>query len=335
MPDNDQIPLLSAHDFANLHLRHTLEHPPDHVLFPFLHGLEGDNHAQNTFFASSSFSGSGTGSKYNNYNHIGYHGHNDNYRIVPKVPEYRGLVWVACEEDLEHAGDYTTLRILRRKPALTPLEQQQLDEEMNADVLGTPGCVAGASNAGIGVVSDSSSSEGLSDESSSYEDDEDLELDEDEQEMLLMIEADQAAVHAAAMREAGGSDGSSPNAVPDANTQHLNGKPPKSDTITNGLNPLSSANGNKNAPGLELDDDDDDDSLLASPVQIPIPMGMAMQVDTVHVVQSGEGEGGEDEEHGVNVETAAVRTGPLSQYPISVFLLMNVIILRTRQALLY
>ena len=46
-------PLLPLADFAALHLKHTLAHPPDHVLFPFLHGLEGENQAQNTFFASA------------------------------------------------------------------------------------------------------------------------------------------------------------------------------------------------------------------------------------------------------------------------------------------
>ncbi|KAL1696826.1 hypothetical protein GGG16DRAFT_42712 [Schizophyllum commune] len=69
-------PLLPLADFAALHLKHTLAHPPDHVLFPFLHGLEGENHAQNTFFASADRKG------------------------PAPVPRYRGLLWVVADEDL-------------------------------------------------------------------------------------------------------------------------------------------------------------------------------------------------------------------------------------------
>ncbi|KAF9463911.1 hypothetical protein BDZ94DRAFT_1297544 [Collybia nuda] len=74
---------------ASLHLSHILSHPPDNVLFPFLHGIEGENEAQNTFFS----------------------GHN------VRVPKYRGLVWVACEEDLEaDERQYgRSLAVLRRR----------------------------------------------------------------------------------------------------------------------------------------------------------------------------------------------------------------------------
>ena len=75
--------------FSSLHLSHILSHPPDHILFPFLHGLEGDNAAQNTFFSGANV----------------------------RVPAYRGLVWVVCEDDL--VGDETrfekTLKLLRRR----------------------------------------------------------------------------------------------------------------------------------------------------------------------------------------------------------------------------
>lgn len=67
---------LSAAQFSELHLRNLLTHAPDSALFPFLHGLEGDNDAQNSFFRS-------------------YGGH-------PKrtdVPRFRGLIWVACDDD--------------------------------------------------------------------------------------------------------------------------------------------------------------------------------------------------------------------------------------------
>ncbi|KAF8072211.1 hypothetical protein FPV67DRAFT_1411852 [Lyophyllum atratum] len=82
----DTVPLLSLPRFAHLHLQHILAHPPDSVLFPFLHGLEGENHAQNTFFSSSaprdapSPTGTGKGAR---------------------VPRYRGLVWIVCEDDLD------------------------------------------------------------------------------------------------------------------------------------------------------------------------------------------------------------------------------------------
>lgn len=67
---------ISAAQFSEIHLRNLLTHAPDSALFPFLHGLEGDNEAQNSFFRS-------------------YGGH-------PKrtdVPRFRGLIWVACDDE--------------------------------------------------------------------------------------------------------------------------------------------------------------------------------------------------------------------------------------------
>ncbi|RDB29569.1 hypothetical protein Hypma_014898 [Hypsizygus marmoreus] len=89
--------LLPLPTFGHLHLKHILAHPPDSVLFPFLHGLEGSNSAQNTFFASSS--------------------HTSSPSAHPRVPRYRGLVWVVCEDDLdEDAEKYVReLGVLRRK----------------------------------------------------------------------------------------------------------------------------------------------------------------------------------------------------------------------------
>lgn len=49
-----------------------MSHAPDHVLFPFLHGLEGSNAAQNMFFSS-----------------------------IDDVPRYRGLMTVVCDDDLD------------------------------------------------------------------------------------------------------------------------------------------------------------------------------------------------------------------------------------------
>ena len=74
---------LSASQFSDLHLAHLTSHAPDHVLFPFLHGLEGDNEQQNAFFAAS--------------------------RPRGDVPHFRGLVWVACDEDTEEICDVDDL----------------------------------------------------------------------------------------------------------------------------------------------------------------------------------------------------------------------------------
>jgi dual specificity MAP kinase phosphatase len=65
---------ISAPAFAAIHTVHLTAHAPDHVLFPFLHGLEGDNDAQNRFF--------------------GVHA------APPRAPRFRGLVWVAADEPL-------------------------------------------------------------------------------------------------------------------------------------------------------------------------------------------------------------------------------------------
>ncbi|KAH0584844.1 hypothetical protein H2248_008122 [Termitomyces sp. 'cryptogamus'] len=104
--------LLPLTRFAHLHLQHILSHPPDSVLFPFLHGLEGDNDAQNTFFASSSGaacllplpSGTTLATK-------------PSLNKCARVPRYRGLVWVICEDDLEaEPRRYAReLSLLRRK----------------------------------------------------------------------------------------------------------------------------------------------------------------------------------------------------------------------------
>ncbi|KZV94697.1 hypothetical protein EXIGLDRAFT_736446 [Exidia glandulosa HHB12029] len=63
---------LSAAQFATLHLAHACLDTPDSVLFPFLHGLESDNHQQIAFFSKTA-----------------------------RVPSYRGLVWVVADEDID------------------------------------------------------------------------------------------------------------------------------------------------------------------------------------------------------------------------------------------
>ncbi|KAK2459873.1 hypothetical protein APHAL10511_008073 [Amanita phalloides] len=99
--------LLSAKSFGDLHLHHVLSHPPDNVLFPFLHGLEGDNHAQNAFFHSSAI-----GAPTKSYGSPA----TVNLNYAAKVPKYRGLVWVVCEEDLQLDGNDAALCVLRRRP---------------------------------------------------------------------------------------------------------------------------------------------------------------------------------------------------------------------------
>lgn len=66
---------LTAHQFAKIRHKHLTSDVPDNVLFPFLHGLEGDNSAQNHFFSKNGLP-------------------------VP-IPAYRGLVWVLCDDDDE------------------------------------------------------------------------------------------------------------------------------------------------------------------------------------------------------------------------------------------
>jgi dual specificity MAP kinase phosphatase len=69
------IRVLDIEGFASLHLAHLTAHAPDAVLFPFLHGLEGENHAQNHFFGVA-------------------------HDRPVRVPQFRGLIWVFCEDDL-------------------------------------------------------------------------------------------------------------------------------------------------------------------------------------------------------------------------------------------
>ncbi|PCH39360.1 hypothetical protein WOLCODRAFT_29498 [Wolfiporia cocos MD-104 SS10] len=71
-PPHAPVRRLTAQQFKDVHLKYATSHAPDGVLFPFLHGLEGDNAAQNTFFAADPRA------------HV--------------VPRFRGLVWVAADD---------------------------------------------------------------------------------------------------------------------------------------------------------------------------------------------------------------------------------------------
>ena len=71
---------ISAAQFATIHHTAINSHAPDHVLFPFLHGLEGDNLQQNAFFSVT-----------------------PDTPVIP--PRFRGLIWVACEDDDTPSSD--------------------------------------------------------------------------------------------------------------------------------------------------------------------------------------------------------------------------------------
>ncbi|QRV89537.1 Dual specificity phosphatase, catalytic domain [Ceratobasidium sp. AG-Ba] len=81
---------LTAAQYAELAHAHSLADPDDSVLFPFLHGVEGDNVPQNMFFASASGASRTRGSQ-----QLG----------PPDIPRYRGLVTVLCDEDDDNDDD--------------------------------------------------------------------------------------------------------------------------------------------------------------------------------------------------------------------------------------
>lgn len=81
---------LSASQFAEIQQLHALADEDklgDSVLFPFLHGIEGNNVSQNTFFAGNTRSSS-------------IYGHPLLPPVNPscKIPKYRGLIWVRADE---------------------------------------------------------------------------------------------------------------------------------------------------------------------------------------------------------------------------------------------
>jgi dual specificity MAP kinase phosphatase len=71
---------LSASQFASIHHAASVSHAPDHVLFPFFHGLEGENDQQKAFFSVT-----------------------PDTTVIP--PRFRGLIWVACEDDDTPSSD--------------------------------------------------------------------------------------------------------------------------------------------------------------------------------------------------------------------------------------
>ncbi|KAG9314930.1 hypothetical protein JVU11DRAFT_4038 [Chiua virens] len=97
-PDNsklihiDQLPILTTQEFARMHLEHITAHPPDSILFPFLHGLDGDNDAQCTFFSNATSPDKPP--------HTAGMILDKSGRVL-RPPRYRGLVWVVCDDDID------------------------------------------------------------------------------------------------------------------------------------------------------------------------------------------------------------------------------------------
>ncbi|KAK7031151.1 tyrosine/serine/threonine protein phosphatase pps1 [Paramarasmius palmivorus] len=112
---------LSSKQFDDLHNSHLLSHAPDSVLFPFLHGIEGDNEAQNLFFASQ-------GEKTLNGTPRSQPGRRSH---AVRLPKYRGLMWVVCEEDLENPEK--DLRVLVHRPSNLGVDSDDLSESYFTD----------------------------------------------------------------------------------------------------------------------------------------------------------------------------------------------------------
>ena len=90
---------LSAHQFAQIHLdylsRHSRDHSPSHVLFPYLHGIEGDNDAQNSFFAQNQTQPIAAQQANGDANADGVR---PTVSAKPLPPKFRGLIWVSADD---------------------------------------------------------------------------------------------------------------------------------------------------------------------------------------------------------------------------------------------
>ncbi len=84
---------ITAEQFAEIHKLNAFADPDDAVLFPFLHGVEGSNASQNSFFANASMRNSAAF-----YAHPLFQSTNHTFTI----PTYRGLIWVRADEVSEH-----------------------------------------------------------------------------------------------------------------------------------------------------------------------------------------------------------------------------------------
>jgi len=80
---------ITAEQFAEIHKLNAFTDPDDAVLFPFLHGVEGSNPSQNSFFATASMRNNAAF-----YTHPLFHNSNHTFTI----PKFRGLIWVRADE---------------------------------------------------------------------------------------------------------------------------------------------------------------------------------------------------------------------------------------------
>ena len=83
-----------------MHERYLTAHAPDSVIFPFLHGLEGNNDAQNAFFIGTrgQLMCQEEGSDEEQDDEAEKRRYLRMMALV-RVPRFRGLVWVASDED--------------------------------------------------------------------------------------------------------------------------------------------------------------------------------------------------------------------------------------------
>ncbi|KAF5371701.1 hypothetical protein D9758_003412 [Tetrapyrgos nigripes] len=107
LPTSSSFPTLSASQFDALHYSHLLSHPPDSVLFPFLHGLEGGNQAQNAFFGTQAYK------EYKQNRDVNLTCSGSDVSHL-KPPKYRGMIWVICEEDLDNPDK--DLKVIFHRP---------------------------------------------------------------------------------------------------------------------------------------------------------------------------------------------------------------------------
>lgn len=112
-----------------MHLRYLTTHAPDSVIFPFLHGLEGDNDAQNAFFFAN-----GSMSAVNGSTALGKDGVDtiDREKLKARVPRFRGLVWVASDED--EVEEYERAMKARHQGHSSDLHSSRTQDDFDDDI---------------------------------------------------------------------------------------------------------------------------------------------------------------------------------------------------------
>ncbi|KAF5349751.1 hypothetical protein D9758_010198 [Tetrapyrgos nigripes] len=114
LPTTADVFTLTPGQFDDLHHSHLLSHPPDSTLFPFLHGIEGDNELQNVFFASEGQQCTARP---------------DRKSTVAKIPRYRAMTWVVCEEDLDSSESNLKVIVHRRSISSYSGDSESYDAE--------------------------------------------------------------------------------------------------------------------------------------------------------------------------------------------------------------